>query len=78
MPEDPKSPKTNRRLPNSERSEFEELGREQQLSLAHEFWLFITENKKWWMIPILLVFALVGVVIALSSTGALPFIYTIF
>lgn len=61
-----------------EKSAFEELGDGQQLSLAHEFWLFITENKKWWMIPIVLVFALVGVVVALSSTGALPFIYTIF
>jgi hypothetical protein len=58
--------------------EFVELGQKPQLSLAHEFWLFITENKKWWMIPIVLVFALVGVVVALSSTGALPFIYTIF
>ncbi len=67
--------------PESEKPQqnrFEELGQEQQLSLAHEFWLFVTENKKWWMIPILLVFALVGVVVALSSTGALPFIYTIF
>lgn len=62
----------------SQKSRFEELGGEQQLSLVHEFWLFVTENKKWWMIPILLVFALVGVVVALSSTGALPFIYTIF
>lgn len=64
--------------PPANKNEFAEHGQQRQLSLAREFWLFITENKKWWMIPIVLVFALVGVVVALSSTGALPFIYTIF
>jgi hypothetical protein len=63
--------------PASPKSEFEELGRTEQLSLVHEFWLFITENKKWWMIPILLVFALLALLIALALTGAAPFIYTI-
>jgi hypothetical protein len=43
-----------------------------------EFWLFITENKKWWLIPILLVCSLVGVLFLLASTGAAPFIYTLF
>jgi hypothetical protein len=60
------------------RNEFEKAGEGQPLSLTAEFWLFITENKKWWLIPILLVFALLGVLILLASTGAAPFIYTIF
>ena len=70
MPKDPevRKPKT----------EFEELGDEQQLSLVQEFFYFITENKKWWLIPILLVFGLVGLLVALGSTGAAPFIYTLF
>jgi Family of unknown function (DUF5989) len=72
------SPQSRPEPENRGKTEFEELGEGQQLSLVREFWLFITENKKWWMIPIVLVFALVGVVVALSSTGALPFIYTIF
>lgn len=59
-------------------SEFEKLGQEEQLSLAREFWLFITENKKWWMIPILLVLSLVGLLALLAATGAAPFIYTVF
>lgn len=59
-------------------NEFEKAGEGQPLSLAAEFWLFITENKKWWLIPILLVFSLLGVLILLASTGAAPFIYTIF
>ncbi len=59
-------------------SAFEEAGKEAQLSLVKEFWLFITENKAWWMIPIILTLALVGLLALLGSTGAAPFIYTIF
>ena len=59
-------------------NEFERLGEEDQLSLISEFILFINENKAWWMIPILLVLGLVGILVVLSSTGAAPFIYTLF
>ena len=59
-------------------NEFERLGEEDQLSLISEFILFIKENKAWWMIPILLVLGLVGILVVLSSTGAAPFIYTLF
>lgn len=47
-------------------------------SLAAEFWMFLKENKKWWLIPILLSIALLGGLVMLSSTGAAPFIYTLF
>lgn len=60
------------------KSKFEEASEEQQLSLVREFWVFILENKAWWMIPILLVLAVVGLLLVLASTGAAPFIYTIF
>lgn len=59
-------------------NEFERLGKEDELSLFREFVLFIRENKAWWMIPILLVLGLVGLLVVLSSTGAAPFIYTLF
>ncbi len=59
-------------------NEFERLGEEDQLSLISEFILFIQENKAWWMIPIVLVLGLVGILVVLSSTGAAPFIYTLF
>ncbi len=59
-------------------NEFERLGEEDQLSLISEFVLFIKENKAWWMIPIVLVLGLVGILVVLSSTGAAPFIYTLF
>ncbi len=59
-------------------AEFEKLAPEKQLSLTQEFFVFVMENKKWWLVPILLVFSIVGVLVALASTGAAPFIYTLF
>ncbi|MEQ9407223.1 MAG: DUF5989 family protein [Fuerstiella sp.] len=60
------------------KTEFENAGQDKQLSLVQEFFLFVTENKKWWLIPILLVLGLVGMLVVLGSTGAAPFIYTLF
>ena len=62
----------------SDSSAFEKLDEKKQLSLAKEFLVFIVENKAWWMIPIVFVFGLVGLLVALVSTGAAPFIYTLF
>ena len=59
-------------------TEFQQAGQERRLSLVEEFWVFIAENKKWWLTPILLVLALVGLLAVLGSTGAAPFIYTLF
>ncbi len=58
--------------------DFEQMGQEPQLSLMAEFWLFIREEKKWWLTPIVLVLLLAGAAILLTSTGAAPFIYTLF
>ena len=63
---------------SNEKNEFEKAGEDQPLTLVQEFIQFIVENKKWWLIPILLSFALIGLLVVLSSTGASPFIYTLF
>lgn len=63
---------------SNEKNEFEKAGDDQPLTLVQEFMLFVVENKKWWLIPILLSFALIGLLVVLSSTGAAPFIYTLF
>ena len=63
---------------SNEKNEFEKAGEDQPLTLVQEFMQFIVENKKWWLIPILLSFALLGLLVVLSSTGASPFIYTLF
>ena len=57
---------------------FEQAASEEQLSLIREFWLFLKENKKWWLLPIVIVLGLVGLLAVLGSTAAAPFIYTLF
>ena len=47
-------------------------------SFFQELVMFIHHNKKWYLIPIVVSLLLLGVLIALGSTGAAPFIYTLF
>lgn len=46
--------------------------------LAGEFWHFLRQNKKWWLLPMILVVAALGLMAFLAGTGAAPFIYTLF
>jgi hypothetical protein len=50
----------------------------QNTSLVKEVWLFLKENKKFWLAPILLVMLLLSVLIFFSGTAVAPFIYTLF
>lgn len=60
-------------------TEFEEVAQQQgDTSLPGELWLFLRDNKKWWLLPILVVLALFGLLVLLSGSGAAPFIYTLF
>ena len=43
-----------------------------------EFWGFLRENKKWWLVPILITLLIFGLLVVLSGTGLAPFIYTLF
>ena len=62
-----------------EQNEFEKAAAEQgQPGLLAEFWGFLSENKKWWLLPILVILLLFGFLIFLSGTGLAPFIYTFF
>lgn len=54
------------------------LGAAEDRGLLSELGQFLGENKKWWLIPILLSIALLGGLVLLSGTGAAPFIYTLF
>jgi Family of unknown function (DUF5989) len=47
-------------------------------NLAAEFWGFLKDNKKWWLLPIIVVFMFVGMLLVLGGTAAAPFIYTLF
>jgi hypothetical protein len=43
-----------------------------------ELWYFLKTSKKWWMLPLLVSFVLMGVILVLAKTAAAPFIYTLF
>ena len=44
-----------------------------------EFWSFLWQEKKYWLMPIVFVFLLFGLLIAFAQSSALaPFIYTLF
>ena len=50
-----------------------------KLSLASEVWMFLRQNKKLWLLPIVIVLLLLGVLLIFAQSSALaPFIYTIF
>jgi hypothetical protein len=57
---------------------FEQEAKTGRASLLGEFYQFIVQNKKWWLIPICLVLLLFGILMLLGSTAAAPFIYTLF
>jgi drug/metabolite transporter superfamily protein YnfA len=50
-----------------------------KLLLAREFWLFLRQNKKLWLLPIVVVMLVIGMLLIFAQGSALaPFIYTIF
>jgi len=59
-------------------NEFLNAAKEQERGLIAEFIAFMAENKMWWLTPVLVVFGLFGVLLALGATGIAPFIYTLF
>jgi len=58
---------------------FEAMAREKaRTHIVWEFFGFLKHNKKWWLLPIIVVLLLFGVLIVLSGTAVAPFIYTLF
>ena len=49
------------------------------MSFLHEFWEFLRERKKFWLLPIIFVLLLMGGLIVLTQGSAVaPFVYTLF
>lgn len=59
-------------------NEFEQANRQPQAGLVKEFIAFLGENKKFWLIPLLLAFLAIGALLIFGGTAAAPFIYTLF
>ncbi len=50
-----------------------------KMGILKEFWGFLMSRKKWWLLPIIIMLALLGLLIILTEGSALaPFIYTLF
>jgi Family of unknown function (DUF5989) len=48
-------------------------------SVLSEFLMFLKQEKKYWLVPIVIVFVLFGLLIVFSQSSAVaPFIYTLF
>ena len=65
-------------MPKTEDSDIAQLSKGRRQTLVSEFWDFLKHNKKWWLLPILLVVLLLGMLVFLSGSGAAPFVYTLF
>jgi hypothetical protein len=49
------------------------------MSFLREFWAFLRERKKFWLLPIFVTMAVFGALIVLTKGSAVaPFIYTLF
>jgi hypothetical protein len=50
-----------------------------KLSIFRDIWGFMKVHKQWWLLPMILVFTLLGILLVFAQTSPLaPFIYTIF
>jgi Family of unknown function (DUF5989) len=65
-------------MKKDKRTEFEKSGAEKETGLFGEFIGMMKENKKYWLIPLILILILFGVLTILASTSLAPFIYTLF
>jgi uncharacterized protein DUF5989 len=49
------------------------------MAFLAEFWAFLRDRKKFWLLPILLVLLVFGGIVVLAQGSAVaPFIYTLF
>lgn len=48
------------------------------MEFLRDVWNYLNARKKWWLLPILLVFALFATLVALSGNAAVaPLVYTL-
>lgn len=50
-----------------------------RLTILREFCQFLVREKKYWLVPIVVILVLLGVLVVVTAQSALaPFIYTLF
>jgi hypothetical protein len=54
-------------------------GSKEKFGILNELWAFMRVRKKWWLGPIVLMLALLGLLVVFTQGSAIaPFIYTLF
>ena len=57
----------------------QEQEQEENYSIVAEFWDFLKHSKRWWLLPIVIILALLSVLILVtSSSPVFPMIYAMF
>lgn len=50
-----------------------------KFSILKDLWDFMKVRKKWWLLPIIIMLAILGLLIIFTESSAIaPFIYTLF
>lgn len=57
---------------------FERLAEGKRPGFFTELWDFLRHNKKWWLLPILILIGVFGLLVFLAGTGLAPFLYPLF
>ena len=65
-------------MSSKNKSDFATAGAGKPAPLLWEFFAMMRQNKKFWLGPIVIILLVFGVIIALGSSAAAPFIYTLF
>lgn len=63
---------------STDQNDFQREARSGRGNIITEFFAFLRDNKKWWLLPMLLVILVLGGLVLLGGTGLAPFIYTLF
>lgn len=51
----------------------------QKLKALYQIWLFAKTNKRWWLLPMMIIMVIFGFLLVFAQSSALaPFIYTLF
>jgi len=60
-------------------NDFNEIARSRRSSsFFGELWALMRQQRKYWLMPLVVVLLMLGGLIALSGTAIAPFIYTLF
>lgn len=63
---------------DQEKRSIDEIENQRSRGILREFWDFVRENKKYWLLPLVFTLLLLGSLILVAGSSAAPFIYTLF